>query len=63
MEDRIKEYFEPDFDPGPTRAGQAATEDRIATALEYIAYQLGQINRKMRGDGMPMSGDKICQGN
>ena len=29
------------------RPTQGATaEDRIAEALEYIAYQLGQINRK-----------------
>jgi hypothetical protein len=49
MEDRIREFFEADFDPGQTRTGQAETEERIAHALEYIAYQLGQINRKMRG--------------
>jgi hypothetical protein len=53
MEDRIREFFESDFDPGqsPFRTGQAETEERIAHALEYIAYQLGQINRKMRGEG------------
>ena len=51
MEARIKEFFEADFDPGQTqsRTGQAETEERIAHALEYIAYQLGQINRKMGG--------------
>ena len=50
MEDRIKEFFETDFDPGQpqSRTGQAETEERIAQALEYIAYQLGQINRKMK---------------
>jgi hypothetical protein len=48
MQDRIKEFFENDFDPGQPGTGQAATEERIATALEYIAYQLGQMNRKMR---------------
>jgi hypothetical protein len=52
MEDRIKEFFEHDFDPGQTRTGQAATEERIATALEYVAYQLGQLNRKMGGGGV-----------
>jgi len=41
MEGRIKEYFETDFDPGQPKSGKAATEERIATALEYIAYQLG----------------------
>ena len=51
MEDRIKEFFESDFDPGQSqfRTGQAETEERIAHALEYIAYQFGQINRKMSG--------------
>ena len=51
MEARIKEFFGADFDPGQTqsRTGQAETEERIARALEYIAYQLGQINRKMSG--------------
>jgi hypothetical protein len=53
MEDRIKQFFEADFDPGQSqsRTGQAETEERIANALEYIAYQLGQINRKMRDGG------------
>ena len=51
MEDRVKQFFEADFDPGQSqsRTGQAETEERITHALEYIAYQLGQINRKMRG--------------
>ena len=51
MEDRIKQFFEADFDPGQSqsRTGQAETEERTTHALEYIAYQLGQINRKMRG--------------
>ena len=53
MEDRIKQFFESDFDPGQSQSstGQAETEERIANALEYIAYQLGQINRKMRDGG------------
>ena len=51
MEARIKEFFESDFDPGQSqsRSDQAEIEERIAYALEYIAYQLGQINRKMGG--------------
>ena len=49
MADHSKEFFESDFDPGQSqsRTGQAETEERIANALEYIAYQIGQINRKM----------------
>ena len=56
MADHRKEFYETDFDPGQSqsRTGQAETEERIANALEYIAFQLGQINRKMgvgrRGD-------------
>ena len=39
-----------DFPPhGP--AGPLPIDQRIAKALEYIAYQLGQINRKL--DGLP----------
>jgi hypothetical protein len=54
MADHNKEFFESDFDPGQSqsRTGQAETEERIANALEYIAYQLGQINRKMRDGGI-----------
>jgi hypothetical protein len=50
----MKEFFEADFDPGQSqsRTGQAETEERMAHALEYIAYQRGQINRKMRGGGV-----------
>jgi hypothetical protein len=40
----MKEFFESDFDPGQTRT--AATEERIATVLEYIAYQLGQSSKR-----------------
>lgn len=40
---RIKAYYEADFKPD----GGIAAENRIATALSYTAYQLGQINRKM----------------
>jgi hypothetical protein len=60
MEDRIKEFFETDFDPGRPGSGQAATEERIATALEYIAYQLGQINRKLRDCGIHNVGSHGC---
>jgi hypothetical protein len=57
-DDHIKEFFETDFDLGQPRSGQAETEERVATALEYIAYQLGQINRKIRTGGMPNIGSQ-----
>ena len=47
VKERIKDFFETDFDPGQPDVGQAATEERMAAALKYIAYQLGQINWKM----------------
>jgi hypothetical protein len=39
--------MEGDFSPQP----DATTEHRMASALEYIAYQLGQINRKLTAEG------------
>jgi hypothetical protein len=45
--ERWKAFMDQDFDPGHTPGATPATEQRIANALEYIAYQLGQINRKL----------------
>ena len=43
--DRLKAHMDQDYLPAhPTRP---SVEDRIANALEYMAYQLGQINRKL----------------
>ena len=47
MAERRKAMMEGDFNPGysPTHMPQA--DVRLATAAEYAAYQLGQINRKL----------------
>ena len=42
---RVKEFYETDFKSA--NVGGLAPELRIAAALEYAAFQLGQINRKM----------------
>jgi hypothetical protein len=42
---RYKARMEADFEA----SSSVQTEHRIASALEYIAYQLGQINRKIDG--------------
>lgn len=44
---RIKATMEADFNPGYTPENTPDVDLRIAIALEYIAYQLGQINRKL----------------
>jgi hypothetical protein len=36
-----------DFDPGLTPERALTPEARLATATEYAAFQLGQINRKL----------------
>jgi hypothetical protein len=41
---RRKLYMERDFDPGHS---SMPFEIRLALAAEYVAYQLGQINRKL----------------
>jgi hypothetical protein len=47
-EEAHRMLMEADFPPhGP--AGPLPIDQRIAKALEYIAYQLGQINRKLGG--------------
>jgi hypothetical protein len=43
--DRIKQYMESDFSPGEN----LKVEYRVANALEYIAYHMGQINKKLDG--------------
>jgi hypothetical protein len=42
-----KEIMEADFDPFITREHVPKAEDRIASAVEYAAYQLGQMNRNL----------------
>jgi hypothetical protein len=42
-----KAIMEADFDPGHTLDHVPLRDERLATAAEYAAYQLGQINRKL----------------
>jgi hypothetical protein len=44
---KIRQRLEEDYTPIHTTTGGATIQDRIADALEYIAFQLGQINRKL----------------
>lgn len=45
---RYKAHMEADYQP--LAAGtQLTTEQQAVRALDYIAYQLGQINRKLDG--------------
>jgi hypothetical protein len=46
-EARRKAYYEADFKPANAGGGSISPELRIASAVEYIAYQLGQISRKI----------------
>jgi hypothetical protein len=46
-QERWKAMMESDFNPGYTPERTAKAEDRMAGALEYAAYQLGQINRRL----------------
>lgn len=48
LSERVRLKMERDFDPSGGAPGIAISPElRVANALEYIAYQLGQINRKM----------------
>jgi hypothetical protein len=47
LADRRKAMMEGDFNPGYTPEHTPSPEARLATAVEYAAYQLGQINRKL----------------
>ncbi len=48
LRERFYKAFEEDFAPAVTRLGPAAPETRTLNALEYSAYQLGQINKSLR---------------
>lgn len=41
---RAKHFFENDYAPN----GNVGAEHRIANALDYIAYQLGEIKQALR---------------
>lgn len=45
--ERRNSYMEGDFDPGHSPTSLPPPDVRVAAALEYAAYQLGQINKKM----------------
>ncbi|QYJ02008.1 hypothetical protein KUV46_06355 [Thalassovita mediterranea] len=44
--ENVKKYFEREFLPVP--GTQVSEQARVATALEYIAHQLGQIKVELR---------------
>ncbi len=48
LRERFLKTFKDDFVPAITRLGPAAPETRTLNALEYSAYQLGQINQSLR---------------
>lgn len=49
INERARQRMERDYDPNQTAGAAPAPDVRIANALEYIAFQLGQINRKLDG--------------
>jgi hypothetical protein len=44
---REKAFFEADFTPSADPQRHPSPEERLATAAEYAAYQLGQISKKL----------------
>ena len=42
-----KQHMETDFDPQYLPEHTPKAEDRMIKAVEYAAYQLGQINRRL----------------
>ena len=46
-EARSREYMQSEFLPGANNQNVGA-EHRVANALEYIAYQLGDISRSLK---------------
>jgi hypothetical protein len=51
MNEKQQAFFTADFKPSATAV---ATDQRIAAALEYIAYHLGQINNKLDAIGQSL---------
>lgn len=47
QEDQVKEFMESPFIPSFDPQHVPSNEDRIVSALEYIAHQLGAMNRKL----------------
>ena len=48
-QERIAEFMKADFLPAHDSTSMPKAEYRIATALEYIAYHIGQIDKKLDG--------------
>ncbi len=53
--ERIKQFMESEFLPD----GKPEAQYRVANALEYIAYHMGQISKKL--DGIDKALTKIAQ--
>ena len=56
---RMEAFMNADFLPAHDRTSMPAADERIATAVEYMAYQMGQINRKL--DSLSMSLARTAQ--
>ena len=46
-EERLKQRMKADYLPDNSRKPPPSAEERVASALEYSAYQLGQISKKL----------------
>jgi hypothetical protein len=44
---RQRALYEADFEPRPSQGSSPSSDDRLANAAEYAAFQLGQVNRKL----------------
>ena len=45
--ERWQAYMEADFDPSNVPRSTPCAEHRMVAAMEYAAYQLGQINQRL----------------
>jgi hypothetical protein len=47
LAERRRAYMQSDFDPGHRPGAMPTADLRLASAAEYAAFQLGQINRSL----------------
>lgn len=47
VKDRVKAEMEADFLPDPSPDTLSQVDRRMANAAEYVAYHLGQIDKKL----------------